>query len=256
MNATDKPANDDPANDDRANNNRANNAGAAKDDGPAGQEPADEAVAVVNEYDQGEYDLAAGAAAYARAQGDGSDGPPDAAGAGAAGDPPAQDGAAGAESGAAETEAALLAENRELREQALRTLAEMDNLRKRTAREKEDAAKFAISKFAKDLLTVGDNLQRALQAIPEGAAADTPLLLTLADGVAAVERELDTVLERHGVRKVEALGAPFDAHVHQAVMEQPTADVPAGHVAQVFQTGYLLNDRLLRPAMVAVAKAP
>jgi len=199
-------------------------------------------VEIVNEYDQ-----SAAAAAYARTQGKS---PSEAQEEG--GDEAAQSG----EPSDADAVAALLEENKSLREQVLRTHAEMDNLRKRTAREKEDGAKFAISRFAKDLLTVADNLQRAAQAIPEGAGSDNPLLQTLADGVAAVERELATVLERHGVRKVEAEGAPFDANLHEAVMEQPTPDIAPGHVAQVFQTGYTLNDRLLRPAMVAVAKAP
>ena len=150
----------------------------------------------------------------------------------------------------------LQAENADLRTQMLRTLADMENLRRRTTREKEDTAKFAISRFAKDLLSVADNLQRALQAIPEDATADNELMQTLAEGVAAVDRELAGVLERHGVKAVDAAGKPFDSNFHEAVMEQPTGDVPPGHVAQVFQTGYTLNDRLLRPAMVAVAKAP
>jgi molecular chaperone GrpE len=152
--------------------------------------------------------------------------------------------------------AALRAESEDLRNQVLRTLAEMENLRRRTAREKEDSAKYAVSRFAKDMLSVADNLHRALQAIPAEAVAGNELMRTLADGVAAVERELAAVLERNGVRAVEALGKPFDSNQHEAVMEQPTADVPPGHVAQVFQTGYMIHDRLLRPAMVAVAKVP
>lgn len=150
----------------------------------------------------------------------------------------------------------LQAENADLRTQMLRTLADMENLRRRTAREKEDTAKFAISRFAKELLSVADNLQRALQAIPEDATAGNELMQTLAEGVSAVDRELAGVLERNGVKAVDAAGKPFDSNFHEAVMEQPTDAVPPGHVAQVFQTGYTLNDRLLRPAMVAVAKAP
>ena len=149
----------------------------------------------------------------------------------------------------------LTAENRDLREQSLRTLAEMENLRRRTIREKEDAAKFAISRFAKDLLTVADNMQRALLAIPSDVGDGNDLMQTLAEGVSAVDRELAAVLERNGVRAIDALGQVFDSNLHEAVMEQPTADHAPGHVAQVFQTGYTLNDRLLRPAMVAVAKA-
>ncbi|MGF1624615.1 MAG: nucleotide exchange factor GrpE [Alphaproteobacteria bacterium] len=188
------------------------------------------------------------AAAYARAQA----GADFAAGAHAGGpDSPPTPGEAGADAALA----ALRAENEELRGQMLRTLADMENLRRRTAREKEDSAKYAISRFAKDLLSVGDNLQRALQAIPADALAGNELMRTLADGVAAVERELAAALDRNGVRAIEAQGAPFDSNLHEAVMEQPTAEVPPGHVAQVFQTGYLISDRLLRPAMVAVAKA-
>ncbi|MEZ5668026.1 MAG: nucleotide exchange factor GrpE [Alphaproteobacteria bacterium] len=182
------------------------------------------------------------AAAYARAQG--------------ATEPAADAGAAPEGAADAEALAALAAENRDLREQMLRTLADMENLRRRTAREREDAGKFAISKFAKDLLSVADNLQRALQAIPTHGADDDDLMRTLAEGVSAVDRELAAVLERNGVSAIDALGQPFDSNLHEAVMEQPSAEHPAGHVAQVFQTGYLLNDRLLRPAMVVVAKAP
>lgn len=206
-----------------------------------------------NPQDQAsEAEAAEAAAAYARAQGAGGAGGTSAA----AEEPATEDQSGSGESTAEETIAELRAQNEDLRNQTLRTLAEMENLRRRTAREKEDASKYAIGKFAKDLLSVGDNLHRALQAIPPGATADNELMQTLADGVAAVERELLAALEKHGVSTVDALGKPFDSNVHEAVMEQPTADHPPGHVAQVFQTGYLLNDRLLRPAMVAVAKAP
>lgn len=199
-----------------------------------GVPPADDAAPAV---EPGEA-----AAAYARAQE-------------AAGAPEAGDGAAPDAAEEDPTVAALKAEIEELRGQTLRTLADMENLRRRTAREKEDAAKYGVSRLAKDLLSVADNLQRALKAIPADATEGNDLMRTLAEGVAAVERELATVLERHGVRAVDALGKPFDSNLHEAVMEQPTADVPPGHVAQVFQTGYMIHDRLLRPAMVAVAKA-
>lgn len=208
-----------------------------KQDGSDGQ-PAN---APANGNDAGPAaDPGEAAAAYARAQEAAGDGGP-------AGD---------AQQEADPALAALKAENEDLRGQMLRTLADMENLRRRTAREKEDSAKYAVSRFAKDMLSVADNLQRALQAIPAGAAEGADLLRTLAEGVAAVERELAAVLERNGVRAVEAQGKPFDSNQHEAVMEQPTADVPPGHVAQVFQTGYMIHDRLLRPAMVAVAKAP
>jgi molecular chaperone GrpE len=141
----------------------------------------------------------------------------------------------------------------EFKDKYLRAHAEMDNLRKRTEREKDDISKYANTRLARDLLGVGDNFLRALAAVPAGAADADPVLKSLVDGVSMTEREFASVLEKHGVKKIEALGQPFNPHLHQAVMELPKTDVPAGTVVQVFQAGYVIEDRTLRPAMVAVS---
>jgi molecular chaperone GrpE len=139
-------------------------------------------------------------------------------------------------------------------DQYLRAVAETENVRRRLEREKEEIAKYAISKFAKDILTVGDNFQRAIAAVPKEAVETDPALKTLLDGVTLAERDYRGVLERHGVVVVDPAGQPFNPHHHQAVMEQENGDVPAGTVLQVFQVGYLIDDRCLRPAMVVVSK--
>ncbi len=133
-------------------------------------------------------------------------------------------------------------------------------MRKRTEREKEETAKYAVTRFARDVLEVGDNFQRALQAVPAGAAEADPALKSLVDGVNLTEREFLNVLEKNGVKRIDALGEPFNPHLHQAVMQMPKSDVPDGTVVQVFQAGFTIEDRTLRPAMVVVAtggpKAP
>lgn len=136
----------------------------------------------------------------------------------------------------------------------MRAVAEMENMRKRTEREKSETAKYAISRFAQDVVTVGDNFQRAIAAVPAGAAEKDPALKSLIEGVAVTEREFLNVLERHGVKRVEPHGEPFNPHLHQAVMEQQNPEVQAGTVLQVLQSGYVIEDRVLRPAMVVVAK--
>jgi len=133
----------------------------------------------------------------------------------------------------------------------LRALAETENMRRRSQREREDAAKYAAVNLVRDLLSVADNLRRALDAAPDGE-----VVKALVEGISMVERELAGVLEKHHVKPVAGVGEPFDHNVHQAVVEMPTADIEPGNVAQVLQTGYTLHDRLLRPAMVAVAKVP
>lgn len=138
--------------------------------------------------------------------------------------------------------------------QTLRLLADMENLRKRTEREKEETAKYAITKFAKDVVDVGDNFQRAIQSVPPKAAEDDAALKSLLDGVTLAERAFLAVLERHGVRQVSPAGQPFNPYQHQAVMETEDASVPAGTVLQVFQAGYMIDDRCLRPAMVTVSR--
>lgn len=152
--------------------------------------------------------------------------------------------------------AALQAENAQLRDHVVRTLADMENLRKRTDREKDDARKYAVSGFAKDLLTVADNLERALAAMPSGDDPQAQAAKPLAEGVEAVQRELMAAFEQNGVQRIEALGEPFDSNLHEAVMQAPSADYPPGTVSQDLRTGYTLHGRLLRATMVAVATAP
>jgi molecular chaperone GrpE len=139
-------------------------------------------------------------------------------------------------------------------DQYLRAVAETENVRRRLEKEKEEIAKYAITKFAKDILTIGDNFQRVIAAVPKDAAETDPALKTLLDGVILAERDYKTALERHGVRVVDPAGQPFNPHQDQAVMEQENTDVPAGTVLQVYQVGYMIDDRNLRPAMVVVSR--
>jgi molecular chaperone GrpE len=150
---------------------------------------------------------------------------------------------------------ALAKEAAEARDKVLRTLAEMENLRKRTAREVSDARTYGISGFARDVLDIADNLQRALDAVPaEARAAADPGLKALIEGVELTERSLHNALEKNGVRKFDPAGEKFDPNVHQAMYEVPDPSVPAGTIAQVVQSGYMIGDRVLRPALVGVAK--
>ena len=142
----------------------------------------------------------------------------------------------------------------ELTDRLLRAHADMDNLRKRTERDKEDTAKYAITKFARDVLSIGDNLQRAIAAVPAGAADADPALKALIDGVTLTDREFLNILERNGVKRVVPEGQPFNPHQHQAMVEVENREVAPGTVIQVYQPGYVLEDRVLRPAMVVVAK--
>lgn len=146
------------------------------------------------------------------------------------------------------------AEAARLKDQLLRTLAESENMRRRAEREREDTEKYAIAKFAREVLSVADNLHRALENIPVDARGGDELLNTLAVGVEATERELAAVFERQGIRRIDPLDEKFDPHLHQAIAEVPGTGKPAGTVVQVMRAGYVLHDRLLRPAMVAVAK--
>ena len=139
-------------------------------------------------------------------------------------------------------------------DQYVRAVAETENVRRRMEREKDETAKYAITKFAKDILSVGDNFQRAISAVPKDAIETDPALKTLLDGVVLAEREFRGALERHGVKVIDPAGQPFNPHHHQAVMEQDNPDVPNGTVLQVFQSGYLIDDRCLRPAMVVVSR--
>ena len=150
---------------------------------------------------------------------------------------------------------ALSKEAADYKDKLLRTLAEMENLRRRTEREIADSRVYGISAFARDIIAVADNMARALGAldkeIREKADAATKALL---DGVELTERELLKVLEKHGVKKFEPLGERFDPNLHQAMFELPDPSRPAGTVAQVVQPGYMIGERVLRPALVAVAK--
>lgn len=143
----------------------------------------------------------------------------------------------------------------EFKDRLLRTLAEMENLRKRTEREVADSGLRAVTGFARDMLGVADNMQRALEAVaPQARQSGDPALKSLIEGVELTERELMKALERNGVRLFNPQGLKFDPHVHQAIFEVPDASVPAGHVVQVVQPGYMIGERVLRPAMVGVSK--
>jgi len=150
---------------------------------------------------------------------------------------------------------AIRAENSELKDRYLRLAAEMDNLRRRTEREVKDAKIYSAASFARDMLSVSDNLRRALEAIPaEARAAGEAGFMALVEGVEMTERSMLGALERHGVKKIEPTGQKFDPNFHQAMFEVPNADIPANTVIQVVQDGYVIGDRVLRPAMVGVSK--
>lgn len=149
----------------------------------------------------------------------------------------------------------LKAENEELKDRTLRTVAEMDNLRKRTAREMTDARTYAVQKFARDLLGVGDNLQRAIQAVPvEKRESGSDEFKALIEGVELTERELLKSFDNAGITKFNPTGEKFDPNLHQAMYEVPDTEAPNNSVAQVVQEGYRIGERVLRPAMVGVAK--
>jgi molecular chaperone GrpE len=150
--------------------------------------------------------------------------------------------------------AALAKENSELKDRVLRTLAEMENLRRRTEREVADSRVYAIQSFARDLVGVADNIQRALDAVRDSGVALEGPAKALVDGVELTERELLKVLEKNGVRKFDPKGERFDPNLHQAIFEVPDARVPSGSVVQVIQPGFAIGDRVLRPALVGVSK--
>ncbi len=152
--------------------------------------------------------------------------------------------------------AALRAEADSQKDRALRALAEVENVRKRLERERDEARTYSVTRFARDFLTVADNLSRALAAMPADARAraDDSLKAGL-DGVEATERELQAALTRHGVKPIAAEGQRFDPHLHQAIAEVPAKGAEPGSVVAVVQPGYTIGERLLRPAMVTVARA-
>jgi molecular chaperone GrpE len=145
------------------------------------------------------------------------------------------------------------AELADTKDRLLRALAETENVRRRLQRERDDASKYAVGNFAKDLLSAVDNLRRALEAMPESEVKDARTQ-SLREGVAAIERELLGAFERHGLKRLDPKGERFDHNFHQAIFEAERPDLPAGTVVEVLQPGYVLHDRLLRPAMVGVAK--
>ena len=153
--------------------------------------------------------------------------------------------------------AALMEEAADLKERLLRTMAEMENLRKRTEREKAEATLYAATNFARDLLSVGDSLDRALQSIPgEGRDTLDEATRNLLAGIEMTHKELLNVFSRHGISRIEPMGGRFDPHFHQAMFEVPDASSPPGTVVQVMQAGYTIGERCLRPALVGVAKTP
>lgn len=152
--------------------------------------------------------------------------------------------------------AALRAEADNQKDRALRALAEVENVRKRLERERDEARTYSVTRFARDFLTVADNLSRALAAMPaEARARADDSLKAVLEGVEATERELQAALTRHGVKPIAAEGQRFDPHLHQAIAEVPAKGAEPGSVVAVVQPGYTIGERLLRPAMVTVAKA-
>jgi molecular chaperone GrpE len=148
----------------------------------------------------------------------------------------------------------LEAELADTKDRLLRALAETENVRRRAQREREDTQKYAISNFARDLLSSVDNLRRALDSVPEAEVLDSRAK-SLLEGVAATERELLAAFERHGLKRIDPKGERFDHNFHQAIFEVERPGAAPGTVIEVLQPGYVLHDRLLRPAMVGVAKA-
>lgn len=141
-----------------------------------------------------------------------------------------------------------------LKDEYLRSLAEMENVRRRAQRDRQEASQYAITGFARDLLSVADNLRRALGSVTEEIRASDAVLDALISGVEITERELLATLERHGVKPILAEGQPFDPHVHEALFEIPDESVPHGTVLQVMQSGYAIQDRTLRPARVGISR--
>ncbi|SDU47619.1 nucleotide exchange factor GrpE [Stappia sp. ES.058] len=150
---------------------------------------------------------------------------------------------------------ALKSENAEMKDRVLRTMAEMENLRRRTEKEIRESRQYSVANFARDMLGVGDNLRRALEAISDDARASADeAMRVLIDGVELTEREMINQLEKHGVKKLDPEGERFDPNFHQAMFEVPNTEVPNNTVVQVVQAGYVIGDRVLRPAMVGVSK--
>jgi len=141
-----------------------------------------------------------------------------------------------------------------LKDQLLRALAETENVRKRAEREREEAVKYGITSLSRDIVGIADNLKRALDNLPADTEQTDAQIKSLREGVALTQQELETILARHGIERIEALGEPFDHNFHQAMFEVEDEDHSAGTVVQVLQQGYRIHGRLLRPVMVGVAK--
>ena len=151
--------------------------------------------------------------------------------------------------------AVLEAEKADLKDKLLRLMADMENLRRRTEREVADARTYAVANFARDMLNVADNVRRAIESVPEEASKTAEgAFKGLIEGIDLTERDLLKTLERHGVKRLDPQGQKFDPNLHQAMFEIPNAEVPNGTVLQVVQSGYVIGDRVLRPALVGVAK--
>lgn len=151
-----------------------------------------------------------------------------------------------------EQDALLIAD---LKDRLLRALAEVENVRRRGEREREDARLYAATNFARDIVRVADNLRRGLESVPTGAREENAALATLLEGVELTERDLLSIFEKHGIKQVAPMGQKFDHNLHEALFEAPGTGQPGGTVIQVIETGYTINDRLLRPARVGVAAA-
>lgn len=150
----------------------------------------------------------------------------------------------------------LRAENADLKDRLLRALADVENTRRRAERDKSDASQYAVTRFARDMLGIADNFSRALAACPpEKREAADPQVKAVIDGVDATERQLLATLEQYGVKVIDTSDGKFDPNWHQAIAEVPGEGKPAGSIVTVVQTGYRIGERLLRPAMVTVAKA-
>ena len=151
---------------------------------------------------------------------------------------------------------ALKAEVDSLKDQRLRALAEVENIRRRADKEKADASQYAVTKFARDMVAIADNFARALAAVPaEVRSAADPQVQAVLDGVEATDRQLVQALERYGVKQIDTSDGKFDPNLHQAIAEVPAAGKPGGSIVDVVQTGFMIGERLLRPAMVTIAKS-
>ena len=150
--------------------------------------------------------------------------------------------------------AALEAERADLKDRLMRALAEAENIRRRAEREAADARTYAVTAFARDMLTVADNVRRALETAPPAGEPGADAIKPLIEGIELTERDLLKTLARHGIKRLEPEGSKFDPNMHQAMFEVPRDDVPNGTVVQVVQTGYAIGERVLRPALVGVAK--